>query len=158
MDMGLVLFPGTFPNNCDVLSSLPHKSHALVSSPLSASACVHESNCSLHDRIECIYLCTYIENNVTGFLYVALEVVLVLTLCGVLLLSMCYSTTVCNQQHQDHLCSTQQHFTFFSFDYLYMCIKLQYSIQSCVLVLCLTVLLIFTPQNCALLSALPLSR
>ena len=36
MDMGLVLFPGTFPNNCDVLSSLPHNSHALVSSPLSA--------------------------------------------------------------------------------------------------------------------------
>ena len=62
----------------------------------------------------------YIENNVTGFLYVALKVVLVMTLCGVLLLSMCYSTIVCNQQHQDHLCSTYLHFTFFSFDYLYM--------------------------------------
>ena len=29
--MGLVLYPGTFPNNCDVLSGgdLPHKSHLL---------------------------------------------------------------------------------------------------------------------------------
>ena len=49
--MGLVLFSGTFPNNCDVLSSgdLSHKSHFLSTE----RPCVHESDCSVHNTTEC---------------------------------------------------------------------------------------------------------
>ena len=48
--MGLVLFAGTFPNNCDVLSGgdLPHKSHLLPTE----CPCVHESDCSVRDTTE----------------------------------------------------------------------------------------------------------
>ena len=47
---GLVLFPGTFPNNCDVHSGgdLPHKSHLLPPE----CPCVHESDCSVHNMTE----------------------------------------------------------------------------------------------------------
>ena len=83
--MGLVLFHGTFPNNCDVLSGgdLPHKSHLLPSE----CSCVHESDCSVHNKIV-VYTTRlnenfhmYIENELTGFPYVALQVLLVL--CGI---------------------------------------------------------------------------
>ena len=48
---GLVLFPGTVPNNCAVLSGddLPHKSHLLPTE----CPCVHESDCSVHNTTEC---------------------------------------------------------------------------------------------------------
>ena len=49
--MGLVLFPGTVPNNCLVLSGsyLPHKSHLLPTE----RSCVHESDCGVHNMTEC---------------------------------------------------------------------------------------------------------
>ena len=48
---GFVLFPGTFPNNCDVLSGgdLSHKSHLLPTE----CHCVHESACCAHNTTEC---------------------------------------------------------------------------------------------------------
>ena len=44
--MGLILFSGTLPNNCDVLScgDLPHKSHLLSTE----CTCVHESDSEVY--------------------------------------------------------------------------------------------------------------
>ena len=49
--MALVLFLGTFPNNCDVLSggNLLHKSHLLSTECPS----VYESDYSIHNSTEC---------------------------------------------------------------------------------------------------------
>ena len=51
--MGLVLFPGAFPNNCDVLSSgnLPHKSYLHPTE----FPCIHESDDSVHYTTECTF-------------------------------------------------------------------------------------------------------
>ena len=75
----LALFPGTVPNNCNVLSGgdLPHKSHFLSTD----CSCIHESDGSVHNTPECIPVSIYIENVVTGFPYVALKVLLIL--CGI---------------------------------------------------------------------------
>ena len=72
--MGLVLFSGTLPNNYDVVSGsdLPHKSHLLSTE----CSCVYESDCCVHNTT----LHMYIENNITGFLHITLQVLLVL--CG----------------------------------------------------------------------------
>ena len=50
---GLVLFPGTLPNNCDVLSGgdLSHKSYLLPTE----CPCVHESDYSVHCTTECTF-------------------------------------------------------------------------------------------------------
>ena len=49
--MGLVLFPGTVSNNCDVLSGgdLQHQSNLLSTE----CSCVHESDYSVHSATEC---------------------------------------------------------------------------------------------------------
>ena len=77
--MGLILFPGTVPNNCDVLSGgdLSHKS--CTSSPL--SALVFMSQIIVYTIRLNVPLHMYIENELTGFIHVALKVLLVL--CGI---------------------------------------------------------------------------
>ena len=76
--MALIVLSGTFSNNCNVLSSgdLSHKSHFLSTE----CPCVMSQIIVYKIRLN-VHLHLYIENNVTGFLYVALKVPLVL--CGI---------------------------------------------------------------------------
>ena len=71
--MGLVLFLGTLSNNCDVVVIFHIRA---TSSPL--SALVFMSQIIVYTIRLNVPLHMYIENNVTGFLYVALKVLLVL--------------------------------------------------------------------------------
>ena len=79
-----------------------------------------------------IPLYMYIENNVTGFIYMALKVVLVL--CGIWSLDFflcCYSTILCKQQHQDCSCTctwvSSGIYPIFLILLTYVCIKLHNS-------------------------------
>ena len=76
--MSLILFLETFSNNCDVPpgGDLPHKNHLLSTE----CPCVYESDCCVHNTPN-VHLHMYIENEDTGFLYVAMQVLLVL--CGI---------------------------------------------------------------------------
>ena len=65
--MGVVLFPGTFPNNCKALSGgdLQHQSCLLsIECP-----CVHESDGSVHNMTECTLVHV---NKVTGLIFAVL--------------------------------------------------------------------------------------
>ena len=75
--MAIILFSGTRPDNCDVLSGghLPHKSHLLSAE----CTCVHESDSSAY-TIRLNVPLHMLLNEVSG-LHVALQVLLVL--CGI---------------------------------------------------------------------------
>ena len=77
--MGLVLFPGTLSNNCSVLSGSNLQHTNATSSPL--SAVVFMSQIIMYTVRLNVPLHMYIENKVTGFTYIALQVLLVL--CGI---------------------------------------------------------------------------
>ena len=77
--MGLVLFLGIFPDNCDVLSGGDLLYIRATSSLL--SALVFMSQIVVYTIRLNVPLHMYIENKVTGFPYKALKVLLVL--CGI---------------------------------------------------------------------------
>ena len=77
--MGLLLFPGTLSNNCSVLSGSNLQHTNATSSTL--SAVVFMSQIIIYTVRLNVPLHMYIENKITRFTYIALQVLLVL--CGI---------------------------------------------------------------------------
>ena len=140
--MGLVLFLGIFPNNCDVLSGghISHKSYLLPTE----CPCLYESDCSVvvcwvgehqHRLAQCSPYTIYMSECTFAFLhweqsnrisvFGAESAIGAVWHLELRLFLLCYSTILCKQQHCDCSCiSTRVSSGILSHFSYYTCIKL----------------------------------
>ena len=101
--MGLVLFPGTLSNNCDVFSGgdLPHKSHLL---PTECPG-VHESDSSVHNTTQHTIAHVHCKQSNRISICGAASATCIVWYMELRLFSFSYSTILCKQQHQGCSCT-----------------------------------------------------
>jgi len=102
--MGLVFSPWTGPNHCTILSGgdLPHKSYLL---PTECS-CVTESGYGVHNTFEYTLAHVYWEWSNWLSICDAASAACAMQHMELRLFSLCYSTILCKQQHQDYSCTS----------------------------------------------------